>query len=457
MSGMSAAGPRRGLVPLLVLAAVVTAVTFGLAQGLVASNLHNGLLALAFTAVAAYVLAERPGHPEGRLFLATGVVESVMFLGRQIGHFPDSADDRWWGWFGVWPLALALALTTLSVLCFPDGRLPSPRWAPVAIAVAAVAIACSLLSALWPVEYADAGVRVAHPWASATPPWAEAVWSALAHPAYVVFQVLWIVAVALRWRGASPRVRRQLVWLIGAACVSVLALLVGLVGWGSPRAGVLSATLMPVAAGWAIVHGQYVTSYTALSWLSRRGAGSDLPSDLSRPVAEALSADAARLWVLDDGRLHAVGEWPPSGTEIPPTTLAGLESGPARVRRVTAGGRPVGAISVDLPNADPFSATEARVLDDLAAQAVLVVEHLGLSRLVREQRRAGHVDGLSPREQEVLALMARGLSNAAICEELHVSVKTVEPIVSSVFTKLGLRPDAANNRRVLAVVAYLRG
>ena len=52
--------------------------------------------------------------------------------------------------------------------------------------------------------------------------------------------------------------------------------------------------------------------------------------------------------------------------------------------------------------------------------------------------------------------MARGRSNAAICDELHLSIKTVEPIVSTIFTKLGLHADAASNRRVLAVLAYVR-
>ena len=56
----------------------------------------------------------------------------------------------------------------------------------------------------------------------------------------------------------------------------------------------------------------------------------------------------------------------------------------------------------------------------------------------------------------MLELMARGRTNAAICDELHLSIKTVEPLVSSIFTKLGLHSDAATNRRVPAVLAYLR-
>jgi len=95
---------------------------FGLAQGLWLANLHNGLLGLAFALVGAYVLYQRPGHREGRLFLLTGGVEAVMFFGRQVGHFGAADTGRWWGWLGVWPTAVALALTTLSVICFPDGR-----------------------------------------------------------------------------------------------------------------------------------------------------------------------------------------------------------------------------------------------------------------------------------------------------------------------------------------------
>ncbi len=51
--------------------------------------------------------------------------------------------------------------------------------------------------------------------------------------------------------------------------------------------------------------------------------------------------------------------------------------------------------------------------------------------------------------------MAQGFSNRAISEKLHLSINTVEPIVSSIFSKLQLPADAATNRRVLAVLATL--
>jgi DNA-binding NarL/FixJ family response regulator len=62
---------------------------------------------------------------------------------------------------------------------------------------------------------------------------------------------------------------------------------------------------------------------------------------------------------------------------------------------------------------------------------------------------------LSPREREVLGLMAEGRSNSAIAQRLFVSEKAVSKHSTSIFTKLGLAPSDDDNRRVLAVLAYL--
>ena len=62
---------------------------------------------------------------------------------------------------------------------------------------------------------------------------------------------------------------------------------------------------------------------------------------------------------------------------------------------------------------------------------------------------------LTPREREVLALMAEGRSNRAICERLYLGQKSVEAYVRSIYTKLGLEPVPDDHRRVLAVLAYL--
>jgi DNA-binding NarL/FixJ family response regulator len=442
---------RRAVVPLLVVSGVVVLVVWGLARGIWLSNLHNGVLALAFTFVGAYVLFQRPGHREGRLFLAAGTAEAVLFLGRQVGRSPGG--ESWWGWLGVWPVAVGLALTTLAVVLFPDGRLPSPRWRWVVAAVVVVAGLCAVLSALWPVEYASTGVATEHPLRLGGEDPAAAVWGAVAHPAYAAFQLLWAPAVVLRWRRSGPVVRAQLTWVALAACLSAASLLAGLVLWGTPRLGLLTAGLVPIAAGWAIVHGQHLAAYSALSWLSRAGAHG-LPADLARAVAEALAAPRAVVWIGDEDALHAAGGWPAG--EDGTGSLDGLRDTPdLLVRPVSRDGTVIGAISVDRPAADRLSLAEERLLDDLAAQAALTIEHLALLNGARP-RPAEDLTRLSPRERQVLELMARGLSNAAICQELHLSIKTVEPLISSIFTKLDLDPDSANNRRVLAVLAFLR-
>ncbi|GLY53402.1 response regulator transcription factor [Lentzea sp. NBRC 102530] len=65
------------------------------------------------------------------------------------------------------------------------------------------------------------------------------------------------------------------------------------------------------------------------------------------------------------------------------------------------------------------------------------------------------VDALSPREREVLALMAQGHDNTTIRERLHITESSVQKHIGAIFTKLGLQPADSGNRRVLAVLAYL--
>ena len=79
-----------------------------------------------------------------------------------------------------------------------------------------------------------------------------------------------------------------------------------------------------------------------------------------------------------------------------------------------------------------------------------------VSQLVGRQRRDDPLDVLSPREREVLGLMAEGRSNAAIAVELVVTERAVEKHVTSIFSKLDLAPAPEDHRRVLAVLAYLR-
>jgi DNA-binding NarL/FixJ family response regulator len=70
--------------------------------------------------------------------------------------------------------------------------------------------------------------------------------------------------------------------------------------------------------------------------------------------------------------------------------------------------------------------------------------------------RRGPLGVLTPREREVLGLMAEGRSNAAIAAELVITESAVEKHVSRIFEKLDLSPSDSDHRRVLAVLAYLR-
>jgi DNA-binding NarL/FixJ family response regulator len=72
------------------------------------------------------------------------------------------------------------------------------------------------------------------------------------------------------------------------------------------------------------------------------------------------------------------------------------------------------------------------------------------------RRRSGPLDTLTPREREVLALMAEGRSNAGIAQALVVSEGAVEKHISSIFGRLGLAPTDTEHRRVLAVLTWLR-
>jgi DNA-binding NarL/FixJ family response regulator len=85
-----------------------------------------------------------------------------------------------------------------------------------------------------------------------------------------------------------------------------------------------------------------------------------------------------------------------------------------------------------------------------------VIDPKIVSQLFARQT-ATAMGALTPREREVLALMAEGRSNAGIGEILHLSARTVEAYVNGIFTKLEIVPGEAHNRRVLAVIRWLRG
>jgi DNA-binding NarL/FixJ family response regulator len=98
-----------------------------------------------------------------------------------------------------------------------------------------------------------------------------------------------------------------------------------------------------------------------------------------------------------------------------------------------------------------FAASVARVAEGGSAIDPIIV-----STLLSRRRHDDPLDGLTPREREVLELMAEGRSNQGIADKLVITLRSVEKYVSSVFDKLGLPSSGSDSRRVLAVLLYLR-
>jgi len=100
---------------------------------------------------------------------------------------------------------------------------------------------------------------------------------------------------------------------------------------------------------------------------------------------------------------------------------------------------------------DDFVGTLRRVIAGGSALDPQVV-----SGLLAAQRDDGPLEALTPREREVLALVAEGLSNQAIADDLVITLRSAEKYVSSIFAKLGLPDTGTEHRRVLAVLEFLR-
>jgi DNA-binding NarL/FixJ family response regulator len=183
------------------------------------------------------------------------------------------------------------------------------------------------------------------------------------------------------------------------------------------------------------------------------------------------AADVPELLSLVDRELPDVAV---VDVRMPPThTTEGLEA--ARQIRQAHPGIAILVLSqyvetryaVDLLRADPAGigyVLKDRVtrVSDLAdavrrvAAGGSVIDPEVVARLLGRPRNHSPLDELTPREREILALMAEGRSNQGICGALWLSPKTVEAHIRSVFGKLGITAAAEDNRRVLAVLTYLR-
>jgi DNA-binding NarL/FixJ family response regulator len=119
--------------------------------------------------------------------------------------------------------------------------------------------------------------------------------------------------------------------------------------------------------------------------------------------------------------------------------------------KLLAGGERIGyLLKTRVTSVDDFIATVERI-----AAGASVVDPSLVQELIMAHRRRDPLDALSPREREVLALMAEGGSNAGIARRIFVSEGTVEKHVRSILTKLNLPESETDHRRVLAVLKFL--
>jgi DNA-binding NarL/FixJ family response regulator len=94
---------------------------------------------------------------------------------------------------------------------------------------------------------------------------------------------------------------------------------------------------------------------------------------------------------------------------------------------------------------------------DRVANGGSAIDPTIVSALIAKQRKQDPLERLTPREREVLALMAEGRSNQGIADQFVITLRAVEKYVSSVFTKLDMPDTGSDSKRVHAVLLYLRG
>jgi DNA-binding NarL/FixJ family response regulator len=141
------------------------------------------------------------------------------------------------------------------------------------------------------------------------------------------------------------------------------------------------------------------------------------------------------------------------GTEVGILVLSQYVETSFALRLVADGAGGVGYLLKDrVEDLDDFADAIRRI-----ARGGSVIDPEVVARLVGSRRTRVPLDDLTVREREVLALIAEGRSNQAIGDRLFLAPKTIEAHIASIFSKLGLLPAPDDHRRVLAVLAHLRG
>jgi two-component system, NarL family, sensor kinase len=219
----------------------------------------NVVVAVAFPFVGAVIARHRPGHVLAWVYSAAGVGAAVTLfsygyarhaLELSPGTLPAAVAS---GWLSSWVWATGVVpLVTLGVLLFPDGRLPSRRWRPVAAAAVAAMVLLAAAQALRPGPLANHPV-VDNPLGIGS----AAAMDAVGGVGLAVFGLAFLasaVSLIVRWRRGQPRERRQLRWLLYAAAVLLMSFAVDLLVDSAVTSylGAGALALLPVAIALSI-------------------------------------------------------------------------------------------------------------------------------------------------------------------------------------------------------------
>jgi hypothetical protein len=225
-------------------------------------------LVLAFTAfmvVGAVVVAHRPGNAVGWIFSAIGLLSAVGVLTMEYAEYalvtrqaplPGATLAAWFSW---WWLPILGLIFVFTLLLFPTGRLPSPRWRPVAVSGGLAIATVTVLGAVRPtLRLQNEEVYLANPVGVAGAPDPEnGALGAVLLGVLAACMVASVVSVVLRFRRSQGVERQQLKWFTYAAALMLAANLVTMTvlseGVASDLLFGLSIALVPIAAGVAIL------------------------------------------------------------------------------------------------------------------------------------------------------------------------------------------------------------
>jgi hypothetical protein len=241
----------------------------------IVSNLLGGALYLIFSVVGGLVASRRSGNPIGWILLADGLLWNLSSVLDYYSDYGVAHPDSVPFWVGaatinnwLWVPAVGL-LGTYTFLLFPDGKLPSRRWRPLAWLSGLIIALVSMQVGLTPGPLEGLG-GVLNPWGFLVFPWMRTV-PYLLVPLFLLCMVLSVFSLVLRYRRSRGEERQQIKWiafaasLIGSLYVSAM---IGSIAYpqdiwfepGSPLwlifleyAALLSFTLVPVAIGFAML------------------------------------------------------------------------------------------------------------------------------------------------------------------------------------------------------------